>query len=261
MRSSWFRKPVYKKVNLFSVIGIAAGVALNFFTPVGWYILGTLVITWITFLFLASYNICSGVFVSAICSVPVKENLISLTFDDGPCETTLTLLRLLKKYNAKATFFIPGSNVAGMENMIAKIHSDGHDIGNHSFSHKSWFPLMNSKKIKNEINKTQEAIRKIVGQTSVYFRPPFGVTNPLIAKALKSFDLKTIGWSIRSMDTTNRSKDTIIRNILNRIQPGDIVLLHDTSKQISHVLEQVLVYCKKENYKPVTISELIKNQI
>jgi peptidoglycan/xylan/chitin deacetylase (PgdA/CDA1 family) len=120
---------------------------------------------------------------------------------------------------------------------------------------------MSPKKIKDEINKTQEAIQKITGKAPAFFRPPFGVTNPLLARALNSSDLKIIGWSIRSMDTTYRSQDRIINNILDRIHPGDIILLHDTSKHIINVLEKVLVYCRKENYKPVTISELIKHQV
>lgn len=261
MRSSWFRKPVYKKVNLIFLLVIAAGVSLIFFTPAGWYVLATSIVIWIIFSFLASYNICSGIFISAICSVPVKENFISITFDDGPCKTTETLLRLLRKYDAKATFFIPGCNISGREDIVCKMYSDGHETGNHSFSHKSWFPLMSPKKIKDEINKTQEAIQKITGKAPAFFRPPFGVTNPLLARALNSSDLKIIGWSIRSMDTTYRSQDRIINNILDRIHPGDIILLHDTSKHIINVLEKVLVYCRKENYKPVTISELIKHQV
>lgn len=260
MRSSLFRKPVYKKVNLFTCLIAISCVIFTFYTAAGWYILASVLIIWLAFSALSSYNISSGVYISALCSLRVKEKLVCLTFDDGPCETTKELLKLLKYHNAKATFFVTGANVEGRETIISKIIKDGHEIGNHSYSHKAWFPLLKIKKIKVEISKTQEILQKITGQAPIYFRPPFGVSNPLIAKALKSFELKTIGWSIRSMDTTNRKAEKIISRILNQIQSGDIVLLHDTSEHIKIVLEQLLVYCKQNNFRLVGISELINNK-
>ncbi len=260
MRSSWFQKPIYKSLDLITMLVVISGAILICFTPAGWYILLPVVLFWIVFSALASYNISSGVYVSAVCSMPVKEKVVCLTFDDGPCETTEVLLELLKSHKAKATFFMTGSKALEMEPIVKIINQSGHEIGNHSYHHKSWFPLMTVKKIKREIGNTQEVIQKFTGKSPVYFRPPFGVTNPLIAKALKSFDLITIGWSIRSMDTTKRKPEIIIKKILNQIRPGDIVLLHDTSEHIRFILEQVLVYCSQKNYRPVTISELIKSK-
>lgn len=261
MRSSWFQKPVYKKVNLIALIIAISGGVMIFSTAAGWCIIASVIILWLVFSALASYNISSGVYVSTICSVPVKEKLLCLTFDDGPCETTELLLKLLKNHNAKATFFITGENIQGRETIIRKIYEYGHEIGNHTYTHKAWFPLMSVKKIKTEIRKTQEVIKKITGKKPVCFRPPFGVSNPLIAKALRSFELKTIGWSVRSMDTTKRKPEKIINTILSQIQAGDIVLLHDTSNHIGLVLEHVLVYCKQKKFKLISISELIKNKL
>lgn len=260
MHSSLFRKPVYKKVNFITLLIAVSCVILIFFSLAGWYILASVIILWTAFSAWASYNISSGVYISALCRLPVKEKLLCITFDDGPCGNTEAILKILEKHNAKATFFISGSKVQGRETIISQLNKNGHEIGNHSYSHKAYFPLMKPAKIKTEIRKTQEIIQNITGKAPIYFRPPYGVSNPLIAKALKSFDLKTIGWSIRSMDTTNRKPEKIINKIINKIQSGDIILLHDTSKHIRPILEQLLVYCKQNQYRLVNINELIKNK-
>jgi peptidoglycan/xylan/chitin deacetylase (PgdA/CDA1 family) len=258
MHSSWFRKPIYKRLNLLSFLIVVISIGTIPFAQFGWIILISVLVFWTVFSAISSYYIFSGVYVSAICSFPVKEKVVCLTFDDGPCENTDLVLQLLENHNAKATFFITGNKVTGMENTLGKISRKGHEMGNHSYTHKHWFPLMRVKKIKAEIEDTQKIIRKITGREPVYFRPPFGVTNPLIAKALKSFQLITIGWSIRSMDTTNRPSSKIVSKIIRQIKPGSIILLHDTSGNIHSILKEVLVYCRQENYKLVTISELLK---
>ena len=258
MHSSWFRKPIYKKVNLLSVLIVILSIGIIPFAQFGWIILFSISLLWIVFSALSAYYISSGVYVSAICSVPVKEKVACLTFDDGPCDATDVLLKLLMDHNAKATFFIAGAKIEGMEDTLSKILSGEHEMGNHSYTHKSWFPLMSVRKLKAEIDTTQKAIKKITGREPIYFRPPFGVTNPLIARALQSFDLITIGWTIRSMDTTNRPSSKIVTKIIKRLHPGSIVLLHDTSRNIQSILEEVLVYCEREKYKLVTISELLK---
>jgi peptidoglycan-N-acetylglucosamine deacetylase len=258
MHSSWFRKPIYKKVNLLSLLIVIISIGIIPFAQFGWIILFSVSLLWIVFSSLSVYYISSGVYVSTICSVPVKEKVACLTFDDGPCDTTDVLLKLLMDHNAKATFFITGAKIEGMEDTLRKITREGHELGNHSYNHKSWFPLMSVRKLKAEIDSTQKAIKKITGREPVYFRPPFGVTNPLIARALQSFKLITIGWTIRSMDTTNRLSSIIITKIIKQLFPGSIVLLHDTSRNIQPILKEVLVYCKREKYKLVTISELLK---
>ncbi len=258
MHSSWFRKPIYRRVNLLIFLIVVISIGIIPFSQFGWIILISVTMLWIIFSALSSYFISSGVYVSAICSVPVKEKVACLTFDDGPCDATDLLLKLLLEHNAKASFFITGAKIEGMEDTISKIIKEGHEIGNHSYTHKSWFPLMRVKKIKAEIETTQKAIKKITGKEPIYFRPPFGVSNPLIAKALQSFKLITIGWTIRSMDTTNRQSSKIVTKIISQLHPGSIVLLHDTSRNIHSILEEVLVYCGRKNYKLVTISELLK---
>jgi peptidoglycan/xylan/chitin deacetylase (PgdA/CDA1 family) len=195
-----------------------------------------------------------------ICQGPLDNNQIAITFDDGPCNKTTEILENLIKNKVKATFFFIGENVEKNREIVERIHTAGYTIGNHSYTHKAWFPLMRSEKIKNEIYSTQEIIKQITGSAPRYFRPPFAITNPFIAKALHNFDLKIIGWSIRSLDTVKHDPEKILNRIKSRLKPGSIVLLHDTSPYVLPVLESLLLYCRQQNFKPVTIEEFFQQK-
>ena len=99
--------------------------------------------------------------------------------------------------------FCIGNNVASNSELLREIDKRGHLIGNHSWSHERWFDLYPSEKMKEEIEKTNKAIFETIGKKTRLFRPPYGVTNPSLKKALKSFDFYNIGWNIRSFDTIN----------------------------------------------------------
>ncbi|MEI7596280.1 MAG: polysaccharide deacetylase family protein [Bacteroidota bacterium] len=203
-------------------------------------------------------KINSQLFVKTYCSNPRQNNKIAITFDDGPdAEKTSKILDILLEYNIKASFFFVGNKIKNSPKIAARAHSEGHLIGGHSYSHSNLFPLFNSKKIRKEIIDTQDIIFSATGFKSNYFRPPFGVTNPLIAKALKAIDIKTIGWSIRSLDTLNGSSTIVVDRIKKQIKSGDIILLHDTSNNIIEILKELLDYFKEKNIKPITIEELL----
>ncbi len=90
------------------------------------------------------------------------------------------------------------------------------------------------------------------------YRPAFGVTNPNIKRAVKATGMQTIGWSIRSLDTTKRSEASVLKRITKNISKGDIILLHDTSAKTIAVLEQLLLFLQKENLQSVTVDQLLK---
>jgi len=135
-----------------------------------------------------------------------------------------------------------------------------HTLGNHSYHHRSWFPLMGRERIKNELTATQIAIASITGSKPIYFRPPFGVTNPFITKALKGLNLKTIGWSLRSFDTMEKNPGKTVQRIKNKIGPGSIVLMHDRSRDAALVLEEILIYCLENQLVPVSLDELLNDR-
>lgn len=183
---------------------------------------------------------------------------IAITFDDGPNPYTERVLDILKANNIHATFFCIGSQIEKYPEIFKRIIAEKHIVGNHSYSHSNKIGLFSKAEMISEIERTNEIIFSYSGKKSNYYRPPFGVTNPNIAKALKVTRHKVIGWNIRSLDTKIQSEAKILIRIKKRLSPGSIVLLHDTSEKTVRVLEQLLVILSENQYEAVTVETLLK---
>ncbi len=189
----------------------------------------------------------------------ISENQISITFDDGPNPNfTPKVLFLLKQNNAKATFFLIGKNAEKYPEIVRQIIDEGHTIGNHSYSHSKNFGFFSSEKVTAELNRTNALLKKIIGKELKMFRPPFGVTNPNIKKALKNTGHFPIGWSKRGFDTSNLSKNKILHRITSNLKKGDIILLHDTSEKSVAVLEQLLLTLPSHKLQAVPVDRLLE---
>ena len=191
----------------------------------------------------------------------IQKNHIALTFDDGPHpEFTPKVLHLLKKHGVKATFFCIGRNIEKYPELFKRIVAEGHSIGNHTYSHSNFFGFFGTERVFQELIKTKALIKNSIGKTPKLYRPAFGVTNPMIEKAVKKSKVQSIGWSVRSLDTTARNEKTILNRIISKIKKGDIILLHDTSQKTVVVLEQLLLILEDKNLKSVTVDELLQIQ-
>ena len=207
-------------------------------------------------LFYASYSISSRVYVKAYCRKKTIEKEVALTFDDGPnAEYTPKILDILKQWNVKATFFCIGSEVEKNPQLAAKIAEEGHLIGNHSYSHVNSFPLFSAKKMSVDLRRCEEALQSATGKTVRFFRPPFGVTNPTLKRALKKFDYHVIGWNIRSLDTSTKDADKVVSRIIQQIRPGSVILLHDTLPHAEQILQNTLGYLSSNGYTVKRIDE------
>ncbi len=248
----------YKNVNRICIPLLLVFILLRVFYSFSFLWISILIITWLFLTAFGSFNIRSNFFLKAInYNYKVKESVIALTFDDGPnAEFTPKILALLKKHNAKATFFLIGNQIEINKEIVQEILEEGHTIGNHTFSHSNNFGFLKTKEVISDIKKTNQIVEKLTGLKLKYFRPAFGVTNPRIAKAVKELGLNTFGWSIRSLDTTKDSKEKIFSRIIKNIKKGDVVLLHDTSNKSVEVLEQFLVFLDKNQLKSVTLDQL-----
>lgn len=217
-----------------------------------------LFVVYLLILVWASANIKSNFFIKSILSNEYQTDKIAITFDDGPdIINTPLILELLKEYEIKATFFVIGIKARNNLNILKEIDLNQHLIANHSYSHSNWFALKSVKSIKAEIIETNKIIEQNTNSKNTYFRPPVGITNPLIYKAVKQLGYVSIGWSIRSLDTKNENADVVCKRIFSKIKGGDIVLLHDTSKNIVEILKRLLPYLQQKNLKSVTIDELL----
>jgi peptidoglycan/xylan/chitin deacetylase (PgdA/CDA1 family) len=203
----------------------------------------------ILFLVYASYYIGSGVYVKAICK-PDAPGVV-LTFDDGVDENqTPKVLDVLKKYDAKAIFFIIGEKAEKHPHLVQRIVAEGHKIGIHSYTHKPIFPILAYDNMHKEVWDTKEILEKITGEIVDLFRPPFGVTNPNIGKVVEELNLKTIGWNIRSLDT-NMSQDRlqVAERVSQKLTGRDIILLHDDRQGSEILLEALLKNIEKLCHK------------
>ena len=186
------------------------------------------------------------------------ENQVAITFDDGPHpKFTPKVLALLNQYGAKATFFCIGKNAEEFPEILKEIIADGHTIGNHTYTHSNTFGFFSTKKVIVELRKTITVVKAISGKEINLYRPAFGVTNPNIKRAIKAIGLQSIGWNIRSLDTTKLSQETVLNRITTSISRGDIILLHDTSSKTIVVLEQLLLFLQENNLRSVTVDQLL----
>ncbi len=211
-------------------------------------------------LFFGSAFIRLNFYLNSICkSYEKNTNDVFISFDDSPNnDTTPLILDILEKHGVKATFFIIGNKAEKNLALVKEIANKGHILGNHSYSHSNFFPLKSKSKVIKEIQKTDSIIKKINPKELNLFRPPFGVTNPIIATSVKNTNYKTIGWSLRSLDTIIKKPEKLLKRLYNKTKGGDIILLHDNS--ISHcILEKYIVFLKKNNYNLRTIDKLIND--
>ena len=183
-----------------------------------------------------------------------EDKIVALTFDDGPSKYTNSILNTLKKYNACATFFVIGNKVDFYDETLNKMLENGNEIGNHSFSHK-WLNRLSEQEFKEEINKTQEEVKKATGFTPKLFRPTYGGYSDRLKKYT---DLTFVLWDVDSSDWKAKNTDKIIKNVLPNVKDGSIVLMHDNHKYAADAIEPVVKKLKEEGYEFVTVSELLE---
>ncbi len=213
-----------------------------------WILLVITLISYSLIVFGGVINVNWQFFMPVICRLPNDRNEIFLTFDDGPHQNTTEILNLLEKYSAKGNFFCTGKQLEKFPLLAQKLFQMGHFIGNHSYSHTPYFPLRSVKKIKEELQNTSILIEKYTKSKFRYFRPPYGVINPTIAKGVKAVNMISIGWSIRSFDTQDREGNKALNKIKRKLKSGDIILLHDHSPKILWILEELLRFIKDNNF-------------
>ncbi|MCM3721122.1 polysaccharide deacetylase family protein [Solibacillus isronensis] len=185
------------------------------------------------------------------------EKVIALTFDDGPTKNVDQLLPLLDEYKAKATFFLIGNEIEKHPEEAVKLVEAGHQIGNHTYSHKRMV-LKSPSFIEEEIEKTDELIRSIGYEGKIDFRPPYGKKFIGLPYYLNKHNRETIMWSL-DPETYYTSVDEKISYVMENIKPGSIILLHPMYDQTGgtlQVVEMILKELTNEGYRFVTVEEL-----
>ncbi|MDB5228967.1 MAG: polysaccharide deacetylase family protein [Bacteroidota bacterium] len=210
------------------------------------------------FLVYGAIKIQANFFMTSINETKTNKKQIALTFDDGPLENkTNLILDILKNNNIHAAFFCIGSQIEKHPSLLLRMHNEGHIIGNHSYSHHFFFDLKSVKEMQNELMKTGDIIEQNIHKRTRFFRPPYGVTNPNLARAVRSGNYYSIGWSRRSMDTVVKTEQKLLRNITGKLKAGDIVLLHDTAIITVQNLQGIIDVIKNKGFEIVRLDKLL----
>lgn len=182
-----------------------------------------------------------------------NDKLIALTFDDGPTSYTKELLEVLNRNRSRATFFILGNKIRGNESIIKEISACGNEIGIHGYSHKP-FTDMHVEDVDAEIAGTYGILNNLGVNPANIVRPPYGKLNETIKEQVKS---PFVLWNIDTEDVNN-NKEMVKNKIINNVEPGSIIRMHDTSKLTVEVLKDLIPFLESEGYKFVTIDEMNK---
>src|SRR5882672_4441401 len=191
-------------------------------------------------------------------SVHVDGPYIAMTFDDGPSATlTPKLLDLLAARHIKATFFVIGENVAEHPEIVERAAREGHEIGNHSWSHPN-FGKMSQESVRSQLRRTDDAIKNATGKRPTLMRPPYGsITDREKHWIHDEFGYQIILWDVDPYDW-RRPGPAVVRNrILKETQPGSIVLSHDIHPGTIEAMPSTFDALEAKGFKFVTVSELI----
>lgn len=190
---------------------------------------------------------------------PKGAKLVALTFDDGPWPVhTEQVLDVLAKHEVKATFFVLGVRVNRKPDVARRIAQEGHLLGNHSLSHRS-FPESSPKEVRKQIDKGREAIKKHTGVETNWLRPPYGAMDAAAWKVAKKANAKVVRWTVDSEDWRKRGPKKIADRVVKRVKPGAVVLFHDGGgdrRQTVKALPSIITQLKKKGYTFVTVEEL-----
>ncbi len=209
-----------------------------------------------------------GFFLPVVSRGCTGNNLVALTFDDGPDPTTTPhILNLLDTYNAPATFFVIGEKAQRHPELLHEIIARGHAVGNHSYRHDVLLMLRSHTTIISEIRLAQEALSAL-GVKSLIFRPPAGITNPKLGSILKHLGMYCVNFSCRGFDAGNRHLEGLAGKILKKVRSDDIILLHDCMPKKSgcggmllNEVESLLAGLAEKNLVPVSLEHLIARPV
>lgn len=196
-----------------------------------------------------------------ICKAATNEKVIAITFDDGPHDTsTPQILSILRSANAEAAFFCIGKNIPGRESLIKNIVSEGHIIGNHSHTHHFWFDMFSAEKMLDDMQRMDSETRITTSLQPKLFRPPYGVMNPNLKKAILAGGYIPVGWSVRSMDTVAKNAGALRRKMINKLNPGAVFLFHDTSAATIAMLPAFINEVHARGYKIIRVDKMLNLQ-
>ncbi|MCF8257960.1 MAG: polysaccharide deacetylase family protein [Flavobacteriales bacterium] len=222
---------------------------------VGAWVFVPLALGYVTVLGWGVFDIGSQFFVRTIWKG--EKGKVSLTFDDGPHPVhTPEILEVLKEEGVKAAFFCIGKKAEAHPELVRLIVAEGHVVGNHTYLHTHRFGMLPVEKVREEMQRGKAVLKNIIGRTPRMFRPPFGVTNPKIARAVAAENDVIIGWDLRSRDGVARSEQQILDRVMPRLDKATLLLFHDTNPHSPEAVRKVIHRLRERGKEIVSLEEL-----
>uniref|UniRef100_UPI004024BE58 polysaccharide deacetylase family protein n=1 Tax=Agathobacter sp. TaxID=2021311 RepID=UPI004024BE58 len=181
-----------------------------------------------------------------------NKKMVALTYDDGPSIYTPRILKTLKENNSVATFFVVGNRVPMYSDTVKKAYGMGCEIGNHTYEHKI-LTRADAAGIRNQVSRTNVAVKKITGTAPIVMRPPGGAVNNMVKSQT---GMPMILWSIDTLDWRTRNAASTKTAVLDHVKDGDIVLMHDLYEATANASTTIIPTLVERGYQLVTVSEL-----
>ena len=228
---------------------VVLAILADILMPMSFWVYVGIVLVFISILAWGSTTIQSGFYLQSVCSGNRNTRAVALTFDDGPDgQVTPMILDVLKEQNVKAAFFIIGNKAEQFPEVIKRIDTEGHIIGGHSYSHHFFFDLFSRRRTMAEMKRTSDVVFSLTGKRMLLFRPPYGVTNPTLASAIRAMSFTSVGWSLKSNDTVIKDDDLLLNRLISNVNKGDVILFHDNKPWVVKLLKTFIPYLKNKEY-------------
>lgn len=195
-----------------------------------------------------------GVFVPHLPDVNCQDGdtrCVALTFDDGPVEATPHLLDILAEEEVTASFFLNGGPTLTRPGVLRRAYAEGHEIAGHGDLHDP-MNRMDAEELPGQIAAVGAMIRRQTGHTVELFRPPFGATDENVHDAIAEQELVETMWTVDSRDWENLKRDEIVENVVGRVEPGAVVLMHDPLPETLAAVPEIIERLRELDYVFVT---------
>jgi peptidoglycan/xylan/chitin deacetylase (PgdA/CDA1 family) len=185
------------------------------------------------------------------------QPMVALTFDDGPSSVyTPAILDILNEHNSSGTFFVLGTEAEQHPEILQRMVNEGHEIGNHSYSHLN-FTLLNDAELTYQVETPQVIVERITGKVPTILRPPYGFFND---EVIQKIPFPIVLWSVDTVDWQSRNADYIYNIIINNVKDGDFILMHDIYESTLEAVRRIVPELINQGYQLVTVSEMADNR-